>query len=160
MSYLTPETRDKWVNHNGYRAPEFATPVQFALWQSWADLLVRLTGELHAADVPLLAGTDAGVPGVLIGSSLREELSLLVLAGLTPYEALRTATVNPAIYLDGAKEFGTVAPGFRADLVLLAANPLEDIGHINTRVGVMKRGRWFSADELEAALERLAEERQ
>ena len=97
---------------------------------------------------------------MLTGSSLHEELSLLVRAGLTPYEALRTATVNPAIYLNGAKEFGTVAPGFRADLVLLAANPLEDIGHINTRVGVMKRGRWFSADELEAALERLAEERQ
>ncbi len=49
--------------------------------------------------------------------------------------------MNPAIYLDGAKEFGTVAPGFRADLVLLAANPLEDIGNLNTRIGDMKRGR-------------------
>jgi imidazolonepropionase-like amidohydrolase len=135
--------------------------MQFAIWQNWLELMSRLTGELHAANVPLLAGSDAGgPPGVLPGSSLHEELRLLVQAGLTPYEALRTATVNPAVYLDGAKEFGTVAPGFRADLVLLASNPLEDIGHIDTRVGVMKRGRWFSADELEAALEQLAEERQ
>ena len=90
---------------------------------------------------------------------MHEELKLLVLAGLTPYEALRTATVNPATYLEGATEFGTVAPGFRADLVLLSGNPLDDIEHTRTRVGVMKRGRWFSADELESALEQLAEER-
>jgi hypothetical protein len=160
MRYLRSETRDRWIHDNRFRMPGVAAPMQFAIWRNWTDLMSRLTGELHAADVPFLAGSDAGaVPGVFPGSSLHEELSLLVRAGLTPYEALRTATVNPAIYLDGAKEFGTVTPGFRADLILLAANPLEDIGHISTRVGVMKRGRWFSADELETALEQLAEER-
>ena len=119
-----------------------------------------LVGKLHAANVPLLAGSDAvGPHGVLPGSSLHEELSLMVQAGLTPYEALRTATVNAAAYLDAEQEFGRIAPGFRADLVLLAGNPLDDIDHVRTRVGVMKRGRWFSADELEEALEHLAEER-
>ena len=96
---------------------------------------------------------------MLPGSSLHEELSLLVQAGLTPYEALRTATVNAATYLDAEQEFGRIAAGLRADLVLLTGNPLDDIGHIQTRVGVMKRGRWFAADELEAALAQLAEER-
>ena len=93
------------------------------------------------------------------GSGLHEELSLFVQAGLSPYEALRTATVNPAIYLDAEEEFGKVVVGFRADLVLLAGNPLDDIDHTRTRVGVMKRGRWFPASELKAALEQLAEER-
>ena len=83
----------------------------------------------------------------------------MVQAGLTPYEALRTATVNAATYLDTEQEFGRIAAGFRADLVLLTDNPLDDIDHVRTRVGVMKRGRWFSATELEAALERLAKER-
>ena len=130
------------------------------MWQSWTRLMSRLTGELHEAHVPLLAGTDAGgPPGVLPGASLHEELSLLVQAGLSPYEALRTATVNPAIYLEAEGEFGKVVAGFRADLVLLTGNPLDDINHTRTRVGVMKRGRWFPANELEAALEHLAEER-
>ena len=100
-----------------------------------------------------------GPPGVLPGSSLHEELSLLVQAGLTPYEALRTATVNAATYLDAEQEFGKIAAGFRADLVLLSGNPLDHIDHTQTRVGVMKRGRWFSAGELETALAQLAEAR-
>ena len=120
----------------------------------------RLVGHLHAANVPLLAASDAtGADGVLPGSSLHEELYLFVQAGLTPYEALGTATVNAATYLDAAQEFGSIATGFRADLVLLADNPFDDIHNISTRVGMMKRGRWFPADELEAALEQLAEER-
>ncbi len=161
MRYLRPATRDRWINHNQVRRlPEVMLPTQFAIWQSWTRLTSRLTGELHEANVPLLAGADAGAPhGVFPGYSLHEELSLLVQAGLSPYEALRTATVNPAIYLEAEQEFGRVVVGFRADLVLLAGNPLDDISHTRTRVGVMKRGRWFSAGELESALEQLAEER-
>ena len=109
---------------------------------------------------PMQAAPPATGPhGVLPGSSFHEELSLLVQAGLTPYEALQTATVNAAIYLEAEQEFGKVLAGYRADLVLLAENPLENIYHIRTRVGVMKRGRWFSADELETAMAELAEER-
>ena len=160
MRYLRPGTRNQWINDNRFRVPAVRAPVQFAIWQRWTDLMSRLVGELHEANVPLLAGSDAvGPPGVLPGSSLHEELSLLVQAGLTPYEALRTATVNAATYLDAEQEFGRIAPGFRADLVLLRDNPLDDIDHVRTRVGVMKRGRWFSANELETALAELAEER-
>jgi imidazolonepropionase-like amidohydrolase len=160
MRYLRPGTRKRWINNNPCRVPDVMAPVQIAIWKNYTDLMSRLVGELHKAKVPLLAGSDAvGPPGVLPGSSLHEELRLLVQAGLTPYEALRTATVNAAAYLDAEQEFGMIAPGFRADLVLLAANPLEDIDHIQTRVGTMKRGRWFSANELEDALSQLAEER-
>ena len=158
-----PVLRDLWINHNVLRGlPDVMMPMQFAIWQSYNDLLFRLVGEMHEANVPLLAGSDAvggNSPGVFAGSSLHEELSLFVQAGLSPYEALRTATVNPAIYLEGEQEFGKVVVGFRADLVLLAANPLDDIHNTNTRVGVMKRGRWFPADELETALKQLAEDR-
>ena len=112
------------------------------------------------AKVPLLAGSDAtGPDGLLPGSSLHDELSLLVQVGLSPYEALRTATVNAAAYLKGEQEFGKIATGFRADLVLLTDNPLDDIANIKTPVGVMKHGHWFSSVELDSALEKLAEER-
>ena len=163
MRYVRPEMRDLWVNHNVLRGfPDAMGPVQLAIKKNYNVLLFRLLRELHEAKVPLLAGTDAvgkNTPGVFPGSALHEELALLVQAGLSPYEALRTATVNPAIYLEAEQEFGKVVTGFRADLVLLESNPLEDVHHTRTRVGVMKRGRWFPADELETALERLAEER-
>ena len=148
MRYLRAETRDRWINHNEFRrAPEWMLPTQVAIWQSWTRLTSRLTGKLHAAGVALLAGSDAGGhDGVLPGSSLHEELSLLVEAGLSPYEALKTGTVNPAIYLNAEHDVGKVAVGFRADLVLLTGNPLDDILNTRTRVGVMKRGRVVSRE--------------
>jgi imidazolonepropionase-like amidohydrolase len=159
MRYLTPRTRQRWINNNPFRVPSMMEPIQFAIWRNWTALLSRLTGELHKANVPLLAGSDAvGEPGPFAGSSLHEELTLLTRAGLTPYEALRTATVNAATYL--GQETGTIETGLLADLVLLTGNPLDDIENVSTRIGVMKRGRWYTAEELETALARLARERQ
>ena len=162
MRYLRPDERDRWIKNNRFRRmPPAARPLQGAMWRSWTKLMMKLTRELHEAGVPLMAGSDAGgPPGVFPGVSMHEELDLLVESGVTPYEALKTATMTPAIYLEGEGEGGRVATGYRADLVLLEANPLEAIDNVRTRVGVMKRGRWFDADELEAGLERLAEERE
>jgi imidazolonepropionase-like amidohydrolase len=79
-------------------------------------------------------------------------LRFLVLAGLTPYEALVTGTRNVAAVLDRPAIDGTVAPGARADLVLLEANPLEDIGNTGRIGGVMVGGRWLSREQLDQRL--------
>lgn len=163
MRYIRSDMRDLWSRHDLRRFPDALMPVQHAIWDNYFDLLSRLLLKLHEASVPLLAGSDGvgrNTPGIFPGSSLHEELDLYVQAGLTPYEALRTATVNPATYLNAELEFGQIAEGFYADLVLLDGNPLKDIRNTRTRVGVMKRGRWYEANELEAALDRLAEERE
>lgn len=86
-----------------------------------------------------MAGTDASAPGMVPGFSLHDELGYLVGAGLSPYQALRTATVNPARFLDTADDSGTVTPGSRADLVLLEANPLDDIANTRRVAGVGRR---------------------
>jgi imidazolonepropionase-like amidohydrolase len=100
-----------------------------------------------------MAGTDAlGFPLIAPGSSLHRELELLHEAGLTPYEALRTATVVPAAFLGKAEEFGTIAVGRRADLLLVERNPLLDLASLRQPVGVMVRGRWLSRDRLQAML--------
>jgi imidazolonepropionase-like amidohydrolase len=99
-----------------------------------------------------LLGSDAF--SVVPGFSAVQELEFFVRAGLTPYEALRTATVNAASALHAEAEFGTVDVGKRGDLLLLNANPLDDIGNIEQRAGVMLRGRWLPEIELR---ERLAE---
>ena len=149
--YLPPSLAAEWQpGRNRYDrkySPEIAEHMTWRL-----DLLSKLTGAFRKAGVRMMAGTDAPIPGVLPGFSLHDELTLLVAAGLTPYEALRTATANPAEFLGRSSEFGTVAVGQRADLVLLDADPLSDVANVARRAGVMVGGRWLAGDELRATL--------
>jgi imidazolonepropionase-like amidohydrolase len=83
-------------------------------------------------------------------------LGLLVESGLTPAEALTTGTANAARFLDQESEFGFIREGLAADLVLLRANPLEDVDNAREPAGVMLRGRWLSRAELDQGLEQIA----
>jgi hypothetical protein len=102
---------------------------------------LKLVKAMHAAGVKLLAGTDAPVPYCFPGSGVHDELELLVQAGLTPLEALQTATRNPAEYLDRLADLGTVERGKLADLVLLEANPLDDIRNVRKIHAVVLGGK-------------------
>jgi len=111
-------------------------------------LLEKLVATFSDAGVRLLVGTDAMNTGVVPGYSAHDELADLVAAGLTPWQALRAATVNGAEFLGQPGDRGTVAVGQKADLVLLDANPLDDIANTRRIAGVALRGRWFSREEL------------
>lgn len=114
--------------------------------------LQRITQQLQEAGVPLLLGTDA--VGLLPpGFSVHSELAMLVRSGLSPYEALRTATVNPALWAGLEGEAGVVAVGARADLVLLERNPLKDIHNSRSIEAVVREGRWLDRTALDAMLE-------
>jgi imidazolonepropionase-like amidohydrolase len=112
----------------------------------------RLVRALKDAGVPMVAGTDAGSSGVVWGFSLHDELALLVEAGLTPVEALLTATRNPATWLGIDSLTGTIEPGKFADLVLLAANPLDDINNTRNISAVSVNGRWLDKPVLDTLL--------
>ena len=84
------------------------------------------------------------------------EIHALTVAGLSRYEALHAATRSAAEFVHAEAEFGTIAPGLRADLLLLEGNPLADIGNLTLRAGVVLRGRWMPADQLKEMLERIA----
>jgi imidazolonepropionase-like amidohydrolase len=118
--------------------------------------LFRLTRTLGQNGVLLVLGTDSGVTGMLHGFSAHRELQLLVQAGLSPYEALLTATRNAAAAA-GSEDWGAIEPGRRADLLLLRDNPLENIGNTRRIAGVMKRGRWLDRGELDRLLEKVRE---
>jgi len=117
---------------------------------------LEVVGMLHKAGVPFLAGTDtpAGVH-IFPGFSLAEELQRFVAAGFTPLEALQTATLNPARFLGMEDQLGTVEKGRLADLVLLSANPLEDIANTQKVAGVVLNGRYFSRADLDKMLTRV-----
>ena len=107
---------------------------------------------LNEAGVVLLAGTDVGIPALIPGISLHEELELLVEAGLTPPEALRTATINPARVLGLADSLGSVEVGKLADLVLLDADPLADIRNTQRIRAVVADGRLYRRADLDRLL--------
>jgi hypothetical protein len=149
INHLRADVRARWRRGAQAVPPGYRFP----------DFMKKLAGALHRAGVPLMAGTDAmGFPLVAPGSSLHRELELLTESGLTPYEAMRAATVVPASFLGKDKEFGTIATGKRADLLLIDGNPLEDLTPLRRPIGVMARGRWFTHDELQQMLTALAHE--
>lgn len=142
IDLLAPGVREDWRRLPVPDAP-MVSPRAFAFMK-------RVTGTLHRSGVQLLAGTDAlGAPFVVPGTSLHHEFQLLVESGLTPYEVIRAATINPARFLGREEEFGTVAPGRRADLMLVESNPLESLATLREPLGVMVRGRWLAREELQ-----------
>jgi len=151
MKYMPPRTVEVWKEAtNPYMRFRSLNIDRF-----WANFgaLQKLTKAFRDAGVRLLAGTDAMNPSVVPGYSLHDELRELVAAGLTPYEALRTGTANPAEFLRASTEFGTVIEGKRADLILVDRNPLDDVANASRRVGVMIKGRWYPQSELQKKIE-------
>jgi len=108
---------------------------------TFAEWSLSLVGRMHQAGVPIGAGTDTPIGYAIPGYSLHTELERLVEAGLTPIEAIGAATIRPAEFFSLQHEMGTIAPGMRADLVMLAADPLADIRNTRRIVTVVSKGR-------------------
>jgi hypothetical protein len=145
LAYVAPSMREKLEPARNTYANRFDPVVVPGLAVSY-EFQRQLVKSLHAGGVPILAGTDAswlGVPGF----SLIEEIEIFQDLGFTPYAAIRTATVDPARLLGKEDEFGTIAAGQRADLILTRENPLEDVSRLKNPAGVMVAGRWISEEE-------------
>jgi len=113
-------------------------------WRRAFEEEVAVVGILHRAGLRVVAGTDAGVPG----HTLHRELELYVKAGLTPMEAIQSATIVPAKVMNLEKEVGTIEVGKRADMILLDSNPLGDISNIRTVRTVIANGRMYDSAAL------------
>jgi imidazolonepropionase-like amidohydrolase len=148
---LPPAAYSQWMPANNRNERNDQTTQQIALMKEVQKTLYKLVNLLQAKEVRLVLGTDAapyGFPGL----SAHQELEELVEAGFTPYQALLTATRNSGAFIaenvPNAPRFGTITDGAVADLVLLSANPLENIENVNSIDGVMLKGKWLSAAEL------------
>jgi len=125
-------------------------------WRRFVETRRQLVKALHDAGAGLLLGSDAPQWWNVPGFSALRELGALVAAGLTPYEALETGTRNVATFFGTQDRAGTIEVGKQADLLLLDANPLEDISNVWRNAGVMIRGRWLSRATLDQRLQQMA----
>lgn len=154
MRYMPPATVENWVSQK--RQILEATLYSPEAARLAVDVRRRLIKALHDAGAGLLLGSDAPQVFQVPGFSIHQELEILVDSGLTPYEALRAGTYNVAAYFDALEDFGTVREGRSADLLLLEGNPLEDVRNAANLAGVMIRGRWVPATEIDERLEAIA----
>lgn len=144
LDRLPAAAAESWKTYTQDRRanPPEASDTTFAEWGLF------LTGRAHAAGVPIGAGTDTPIGLSPPGYSLHTELDFLVRAGLSPIDALAAATVRPAEYFSLQDTMGTIDEGKVADLVLLDANPLDDIGNAKRISRVVSKGVVYDVDEL------------
>ncbi|MCU0975940.1 MAG: amidohydrolase family protein [Steroidobacteraceae bacterium] len=152
--YLPATVIEQWLrSRSAFLGLQGLTP---DLARSFIEARRQLIGELHRAGVPFLLASDAPQVFNLPGESALTELAIYAGSGMTGAEALATGTVNAARYFGATEVFGRIREGLEADLVLLAANPLEDIEAVRRIEGVMLRGRWLDRAELDGRLDALA----
>jgi imidazolonepropionase-like amidohydrolase len=149
LKYMPAAMRENW---NGSNIFSRATAEQSAKLKGGFSTQLKSINRVYRSGGKFLAGTDTGVPYIFPGFSLHDELTLFVKAGLTPLEALQTATINPAKFLGKEKELGTIESGKLADFVLLDANPLLDISNTRKINAVVANGRYLSREVLDKML--------
>jgi hypothetical protein len=151
LRYIPPSEAAWWSPTKNfffrYRTAEF-----IAYRKKLFPRQLELVHAMHRAGVPFMAGTDVSYAYSFPGFSLHDELALFVQAGFTPMEALQTATRNPATFLGRSDALGTIARGKIADLVVLDANPLEDIKNTSRIDAIVVNGRYLSHGQLRQML--------
>jgi imidazolonepropionase-like amidohydrolase len=151
LKYVPASMRQMWDPRSDFRLKQ-RTKEDWNQARQTYDLYVKVVGEMRREGVQILAGTDVLNPFCFPGFSLHDELALLNGAGLTPMEAIQAATRGAADYLGILDSSGTVQKGKTADLVVLDANPLDDIRDTRKIAGVMLGGRYFPRSSLEKML--------
>lgn len=147
--YIPSKLKDeKWK----YRESYLKKMAPLASREKYVKIRKLMVNELWKAGVPLMAGSDSPEFFIVAGFSIHDELKTMVDAGLTPFAALQTATINPATFLEMNNRTGTIAVGKEADLVLLDNNPLEDINNTRKISGVASGSLWLDAGEVQKLL--------
>jgi imidazolonepropionase-like amidohydrolase len=154
LKYMHPLSQSKWLTANRYN--KWSSPESIAKFDNYVKFNNLLVKACKAVGVPIVVGTDASTSGVVFGFAVHDEMELLVKAGFTNYEALLSATRLSATWLGIESIVGTVEIGKKADLVLLEANPIDDIKNTRRIAGVFVNGNWLNKSKIMSTLDDLA----
>ncbi|HUF11170.1 MAG TPA: amidohydrolase family protein [Rhodothermales bacterium] len=154
LQYMPRSVVEGWIESLRGRQQRAGFDRQAAL--NHVQNRMRLLRELNDAGAHILMGTDAPQMFSVPGFSVHHEMERMVEAGMTPYEVYRTGSVMIGRYLGDHDAVGTITEGAQADLVLVDANPLEDVAHVKEPAGVMVRGRWLSEEDIQSRLSEIA----
>ena len=154
LKYMPPQQVASW--EKAHRERQSSSQFDRKKVEQIAANRKRILKALHDGGVRILFGTDAPQQFSVPGFSIHREMSLMLEAGMSPYEIILSGTKAAGDYFKNKARFGTIAEGSRADLILIDGNPLKDISNITKRSGVMVRGRWLSEDEIQKRLESIA----
>ncbi len=153
VRYMPPQAVESWVRAVNQRNASMRDP---AGGRRVLELRREILRALHQSGAKILLGTDSPQLFSVPGFSIHREMEFMVSVGMTPYEVLRSGTWNIAEHFGELETAGTVAPGKRADLILLEANPLQDVRNVARRAGVVVDGRWLPEGEIQRRLEAIA----
>jgi hypothetical protein len=151
LKYIPATQREWWSPERGMLT-RYRTPAYIAFRKRQFQETLRQISVAHRSGVQFLAGTDSTLPFIYPGFSVHDELALFVQAGLTPLQALQTATINPAKCLGLENSLGTIEPGKTADLVLLDNDPTKDVNNTRSIFAVILHGKLLKRDELDRML--------
>jgi imidazolonepropionase-like amidohydrolase len=152
--FYPEKVQNQWLEF--YKKNKFLNTVPLDKRARWIDLRNKLVVAIHKAGGKIMAGSDTPEFLFLYGFSQHRELKALADAGLTNYAVLEAGTRNAHEYFGTINKLGTIEKGKQADLILLNANPLENITATENRVGVMLKGKWHTQAELNAWLDEIA----
>jgi hypothetical protein len=152
LRYVPASVRAQW---SPAKLRENTSPEELVSLKAEAARDLELVNGMHSARVQFMAGTDGPDPFVFPGFSLHDELEWLVKSGFTPLQALQTATLSPALFLTTLDKYGVAEVGRVADLVLLDANPLQDIRNTRKIFGVALGGKYYSREVLDKMLQQV-----
>ena len=153
VRYMPPETVEQWERVVDERAAGADSEANRRV----AELRRQVLRALHEGGVPIVMGTDSPQIFSVPGFSVHHEMALWVEVGMTPYEVLEAGSRRVAEYFDALDDFGTIEIGSRADLLLLTANPIDDVANVARRGGVMVNGNWWSEERIQERLAGIAQ---
>ena len=155
LRFYPPKVQQQWLDF--YKKNRFINTVGLDKRAQWVKLRDKLIKAIYDAGGHIMTGSDTPEFLWLYGFGIHHEMKALKDAGLPNYAVLEAATKNPSMYLGTIDKVGTIEKGKRADLILLNANPLDDIAATDNRAGVMLKGRWHTQQELNGWLDQAAQ---
>jgi hypothetical protein len=154
FKFYPAKVQQQWLDF--YKKNKFLNTVPVEKRERWIEIRNMMIRAIHDAGGKIMAGSDTPEFLFLYGFSMHRELQALRDAGLSNYAVIAAGTRNAHEYLGTIKDAGTIEKNKRADLILLDANPLDDISNTTKRAGVMLKGRWYTQAEMNKWLDEIA----